>query len=68
MTFTNYIYAFAMSTAFMASGAWAGELVLNSDQSDPAPKKAMEELIADFQAKNPDIKVKWNNLDRKSVV
>ncbi len=43
----------------------AGELVINSDQSDPAPKKAMEELIADFEAANPDIKVKWNNFDHE---
>ena len=48
-----------------ASTALAGELVINSDQSDPAPKKAMEELIADFQAKYPDIKVKWNNFDHE---
>lgn len=48
-----------------ASTAFAGELVINSDHSDPAPKKAMEELIADFEAKNPDIKVKWNNFDHE---
>lgn len=49
----------------MASTAMAGELVLNSDQSDPAPKKAMEELIAGFEKANPDIKVKWNNFDHE---
>jgi multiple sugar transport system substrate-binding protein len=54
-------FAFALS----ASTALAGELVLNSDQSDPAPKKAMEELIKDFEAKHPDIKVKWNNFDHE---
>ena len=54
-------FAFALS----ASTALAGELVINSDQSDPAPKKAMEELIKDFEAKNPDVKVKWNNFDHE---
>jgi multiple sugar transport system substrate-binding protein len=54
-------FAFALS----ASTALAGELVINSDQSDPAPKKAMEELLADFQTKYPDIKVKWNNFDHE---
>jgi multiple sugar transport system substrate-binding protein len=54
-------FAFALS----ASTALAGELVINSDQSDPAPKKAMEELIAGFEAANPDIKVKWNNFDHE---
>ena len=54
---------FAM--ALSASTALAGQLVINSDQSDPAPKKAMEELIAGFEAANPDIKVKWNNFDHE---
>jgi multiple sugar transport system substrate-binding protein len=58
---TGLAFAFALS----ASTALAGELVLNSDQSDPAPKKAMEELIAGFEAANPDIKVKWNNFDHE---
>lgn len=55
----SFGFALSLSTAL------AGELVINSDQSDPAPKKAMEELIADFEAKNPDIKVKWNNFDHE---
>jgi multiple sugar transport system substrate-binding protein len=54
-------FAFALAT----STALAGELVINSDHSDPAPKKAMEELIADFQKANPDITVKWNNFDHE---
>ncbi|MCF1452970.1 extracellular solute-binding protein [Agrobacterium vitis] len=52
-------YALTMSTAF------AGQIVLNSDQSDPTPKKAMEELLKDFQAANPDVTVKWNNFDHE---
>jgi multiple sugar transport system substrate-binding protein len=55
----------AFGFGLMASTALAGELVLNSDQSDPAPKKAMEGLIADFEKANPDIKVKWNNFDHE---
>jgi multiple sugar transport system substrate-binding protein len=55
----------ALGFALAASTALAGELVINSDQSDPAPKKAMEDLLADFQAKYPDIKVKWNNFDHE---
>ena len=39
----------AFALALTASTATAGEIVLNSDQSDPAPKKAMEGLIADFE-------------------
>jgi multiple sugar transport system substrate-binding protein len=55
--------SFALSLSI--SSALAGEIVLNSDQSDPAPKKAMEDLIADFQKANPDITVKWNNFDHE---
>ena len=55
----------ALGFGLMASTALAGELVINSDQSDPAPKKAMEGLIADFEKANPDIKVKWNNFDHE---
>lgn len=55
----------ALGYALSCSTAFAGEIVLNSDHSDPAPKKAMEELIADFQAANPGITVKWNNFDHE---
>jgi multiple sugar transport system substrate-binding protein len=55
----------ALGVSLFATAAVAGEIVLNSDQSDPAPKKAMEELIAGFEKANPDIKVKWNNFDHE---
>jgi multiple sugar transport system substrate-binding protein len=55
----------ALGYALTCSTAFAGEIILNSDHSDPAPKKAMEELIADFQAANPGITVKWNNFDHE---
>ena len=65
MTFFNGLKALALSAALFSSTAFAGEIVINSDHSDPAPKKAMEELIADFQKAHPDIKVKWNNFDHE---
>ena len=55
----------AFALALTASTATAGEIVLNSDQSDPAPKKAMEGLIADFEKANPGVTVKWNNFDHE---
>jgi multiple sugar transport system substrate-binding protein len=58
---TGLLLAYALTS----TTAMAGEIILNSDHSDPAPKKAMEELIADFQAANPDITVKWNNFDHE---
>ncbi len=57
--------AAAAISATMASAGWAGELVINTDTSDPAPKKAFEELIAAFEAKHPDVTVKWNVFDHE---
>lgn len=65
MKFAKGLLGLGFAAAFSASATFAGELVISSDQSDPAPKKAMEDLIADFQAKHPDIKVKWNNFDHE---
>ncbi|MBE1275532.1 ABC transporter substrate-binding protein [Enterovibrio baiacu] len=44
----------------------AGELVINSDASDPAPKKAWAEVIAKFEEANPDITVKYNLYDHEA--
>jgi multiple sugar transport system substrate-binding protein len=65
MKLTKSLLGLGIAFVLSASTALAGELVLNSDQSDPAPKKAMEELIAGFEAAHPDIKVKWNNFDHE---
>ena len=52
-----------MGAAFTV--AHAGELVLNTDQSDPAPKAAFEALVKGFEAENPDVKVKLNTFDHE---
>lgn len=65
MTLMKSLFGLGFAFALATSTALAGELVINSDQSDPAPKKAMEDLIADFEKANPDIKVKWNNFDHE---
>ena len=43
----------------------AGELVINYDGSDPAPKEAFTMVIEKFEAANPDITVKWNLFDHE---
>ena len=65
MNYLKSLTGLALGLALSTTTALAGEIVLNSDQSDPAPKKAMEDLIADFQKANPDITVKWNNFDHE---
>ena len=64
MTLLKSLSGLALSVALFSS-AFAGEITINSDHSDPVPKKAMEELIADFQKANPDVTVKWNNFDHE---
>jgi len=53
--------------ALLATSAFAQQrtLVINTDTSDPAPKAAFEELIAGFEAANPDVKVEWNLFDHE---
>ncbi len=52
-------------TAITVSSSWAGEIIVNYDGSDPAPKKAFEMVIEKFEAANPDVKVKWNTFDHE---
>ncbi len=56
--------AIAAST-MLCSAAFAGELVINTDTSDPAPKAAFEALIEGFKAENPDVTVTWNLFDHE---
>jgi multiple sugar transport system substrate-binding protein len=59
--------ALALSVAAItATGAHAEQRVLkyNADY-DAIPLKAMQDLIADFEAANPDIKVELNNFDHE---
>lgn len=58
------IAAIALTTLFSTS-TFAGNLVINADTSDPAPKKAFEELIQGFEAANPDVKVTLNLFDHE---
>lgn len=57
----------AVTALAMTSGsAFSGELVINYDGSDPAPKKAFEMVIKKFEEAHPDIKVKWNLFDHEA--
>ena len=49
------------AASMMSTNAFSGELVINTDTSDPAPKAAFEALIAGFEAENPDITVKMTH-------
>ena len=48
-----------------AAAAQAGEIILNTDASDPAPRASFQALIDGFQKAHPGITVKWNNFDHE---
>ena len=49
----------------LSVSAYAGELVINYDGSDPAPQKAFNAVIEAFEKAHPDITVKWNTFDHE---
>jgi multiple sugar transport system substrate-binding protein len=58
-------FALAALLGAAMSAAQAGNLVLNTDASDPAPKAAFDALVKGFEAEHPDIKVKINTFDHE---
>lgn len=51
--------------ALLLSQAQAGTLVINSNQSDPAPRETWTNIINEFEAANPDIDVELNEYDHE---
>lgn len=64
MTLKKLLTAGALTAALTAQ-SFASELIINSNQSDPAPRAAWAEMIAEFQAENPGIDVKVNDYDHE---
>lgn len=58
------VMALMLSTAAPAL-AQSRVLVFNSNASDPAPKAAFEQLVADFEAENPEVDVQINTFDHE---
>jgi len=54
------------AAAFLATTAWAGDLVINFDDPNPKPKKGFEAAVEKFKAANPDINVTVNINDREA--
>jgi len=58
-TLRNVLFCSLMLVLFTGI-TYAGELMLNSFQSDPVPRETIEALVAKFEELNPDVKVKLN--------
>lgn len=66
MRFTKAALIAALMTGVaLPALAQQRQLVLNHDASDPAPKAAFDQLVADFEAANPDIDVVVNLFDHE---
>ncbi len=68
--FAVLLVSLTITGAFANGGADDGavkrELVINSNQSDPAPKAAFAEMVEGFKAANPDIEVTLNTFDHEA--
>ncbi len=65
MRISKLLAGLALGATMFATSTWASDLIINTDMSDPAPKKAFQEVIDGFKAANPDINVKWNEFDHE---
>ncbi len=61
------VAAGSFAAAFMmgSSAFAAGDLIINLDQTDPAPKKAFENIVAGFSRENPDVNVIVNTMNKE---
>ena len=58
--------AAAIALSGPASAELTGNLKINLDTSNPAPRATMEALIAKFQAANPALNITTNVIDREA--
>lgn len=56
----------AVASSLMAGAAFAGDLVINFDDPNPAPKAGFEAAVEAFKAANPDVNVTVNINDREA--
>ena len=59
--FSSLITALAL-TSFTAR---AEKLVINSNESDPAPKATFTKVVDEFKKQNPDLQVEFNTMDHE---
>lgn len=54
------------AAALTAGSAFAADLVINANTSDPAPRAAFEEVVEKFKAANPGMDVEFNVSDHEA--
>tara|TARA_B100002051_G_scaffold232404_1_gene231086 strand:- start:464 stop:1702 length:1239 start_codon:yes stop_codon:yes gene_type:complete len=67
MKFVKLLILSFFALGMIINSAFAGgKLVIASNASDAAPKKAFEDIVAKFQAANPDIEVVLNTTEHEA--
>ena len=66
MSFIRSLLGGIAASTLLSATTLAGTLVINSDQADPAPKKAFDELVEEFKQDNPDIEIQFNTFEKES--
>ncbi|HEX3444189.1 MAG TPA: extracellular solute-binding protein [Chthoniobacterales bacterium] len=54
-----------LALALTPFAAKAEKLVINSNQSDPAPKETYTKLVEEFKKQHPDLQVEFNTMDHE---
>jgi multiple sugar transport system substrate-binding protein len=54
-----------LGLAFISLTAKAEKLVINSNESDPAPKATFTKVVDEFKKQNPDLQVEFNTMDHE---
>ncbi|MFC0061816.1 ABC transporter substrate-binding protein [Vibrio inusitatus] len=66
MKYVKLLFAYIALSALQGISVQARTLVINSDASDPAPKKAWAEIVERFEKANPEIEIKYNIYEHES--
>jgi multiple sugar transport system substrate-binding protein len=59
------ISSFILALALTPYAAKAEKLVINSNESDPAPKETFTKVVDEFKKQNPDLQVEFNTMDHE---
>jgi multiple sugar transport system substrate-binding protein len=60
-----FLSTLLLGLEFISSAAKAEKLVINSNESDPAPKETFTKVVDEFKKQNPDLQVQFNTMDHE---
>ena len=60
-----FLSSLVLGLAFISFTAKAEKLVINSNESDPAPKMTFTKVVDEFKKQNPELQVEFNTMDHE---